>query len=456
MILLLHRPLFQAVLVVSALVVIALPAIFIGVRQSTKLQRRRIVDDLSAIFGRQDGVASIPSFEFVKYKYKRDGRGRSMGGESPDFRYYQWCVGAVPLSLFLFVMNTFSVVIVLHAAFKVGFQGASPWLRSGQPLPLFAWVVLSSYAGGLMFTLRAFKQAVNNFDMSPLSLVGAIVNLAFGPAVALLFTFSAFKLPDIPSFALQAGPTLFPLVVVTAFAIGYYPDVAVRQLVKLSRLRNYKKFDNDIYNEFKAIPIDVIDGIDGEISGRLSDYHLTSVQNLATANPLMLFVETPYGVYQIMDWVAQAQLCSSVGPRALLELWDLGIRTIFDLERVALDDRCYDVALIGQIGDILWASKNYANARQKGAVAAGSPHPPISAIRADIRMRIENPHALRLRQIFNQVSLSLGDDARHLPPVGRPSACRPPFRKRRPFVRRTAGPVSAAALSLCILRCLVA
>lgn len=417
-----ETPIFLSIMILSALVAIAIPAVFIGVRASTKRQRSAIVDDLSSIFERagECGSVAIPSFEFVKYKYKTTKPGDVSADRSRDFLLHHWLLGAVPLSSFIFAMNVFTGTVVLHAAFKVSFPGVAPWLADAVGLPLFAWVLLASYAGGMLFTLRAFKQAVNNFDMSPLSLIGAIVNLAFGPVAALLLAFSVFKLPDVDGIGWHVEAALFPVVIVTAFAVGYYPEVAVRQLIRLSHLRNYKKEEVGFYDNFKAIPIDIIDGIDGEIRGRLGDYHLNSVQNLATANPLMLFVETPYGVYEIMDWVAQAQLCSSVGPRALLGLWGLGIRTIFDLERVVLESVCHDRALIAQIGDILWASQEHEKARQldRSAIAgAAAPHPPLSAVEADIRVRIENPHALRLRQIFNQVSHSLGDGARRLRPI---------------------------------------
>ncbi len=142
----------------------------------------------------------------------------------------------------------------------------------------------------------------------------------------------------------------------------------------------------------------------------MADYHIVSVQNLAAANPLMLFVETPYGVYQIMDWVAQAQLCCSVGPAALLKLWDIGIRTIFDLERVALDPACTAPELIEEIGGII-GQKQKVDAN--GTVLTRV----MKAIQADIRFRLESPHVHRLRQIFNQVGESLGSESRRLPPV---------------------------------------
>ena len=395
----------------SAFAAFAVPLLFVTTRESTKHHRQGIVKDLELVFGGSQfhRLGIIPSFEFVKYKYFVDTahRGRHV---DHDFKLIHWILSAIPLICILFVMNFLSACIVIRTAFRTAVAVDIDWLSDAVAIPLFAWVVLATYAGAALFTLRAFFQAINNFDLSPLSFIGATVNILLGMASGLLFVFGVLRITDIANLWTLSSPGLFPIILVTAFAAGYFPDLAVRNITRLSQLRAYKTEDSRIYDSFKATPIEIIDGIDLEIRGRLADYHIVSVQNLAAANPLMLFVETPYGVYQIMDWVAQAQLCCSVGPVALLKLWDIGIRTIFDLERVALDPACTAPELIEDIGSII-------GQKQKVNVNGRVTYPSMAAIKADIRFRLESPHVHRLRQIFNQVGESLGAEARRLPPV---------------------------------------
>lgn len=418
------------ILVVSGLAAVLVPFAFVVTRQSTKRHRQGIVEDLKLVFDRSTsgGDTIIPSFEFVKYKYSVDrGRRRDGGRERPDFLLVHWLVSAIPFVLLCAALNAVTLAMVLHTAFRQPIGDAVPWLRGDAALPLFAWVLLAAYAGATLFTLRSFRQAINNFDLSPFSLLGAFVNLGFSVLSAPLLIFGVFRLGA--ALGIPAGidgPAAFPVVIVGAFTAGYFPDVAVRTILRWSQLRFYKRENTSLFEAFKSTPLEVIDGIDSEIRSRLEDYHIGTVQNLAAANPLMLFVETPYGVYQIMDWVAQAQLCASVGPIALETLWNLGVRTIFDLERILLDPACRDDGLIAAVGAILW--------QEPFAGPSGRPATPnLCTLKANIRFRLENPHVHRLRQIFNQVSLSLGDESRRLWPIidgcDRQRRCYDPMRR---------------------------
>ena len=422
------------IVIVSALAAVCVTILFITTRESTKHHRQGIVKDLGLVFGKSqsDQLGIIPSFEFVKYKYFVDTVQRDKGIDH-DFKWRHWILSSIPLVCVFFIMNVLCACIVARTAFRTAVDVDVDWLSSSAALPLFAWVLLASYAGAALFTLRAFFQAINNFDLSPLSFIGATVNILLGLASGLLFVFGVLRITETAHLWEISNPGFFPIILITAFAAGYFPDLAVRNITRLSKLRAYKTEDPKIYDSFKAIPIEIIDGIDLEIRSRLADYHIISVQNLAAANPLMLFVETPYGVYQIMDWVAQAQLCCSVGPTALLDLWRIGIRTIFDLERVALDPACTAPELIEEIGRII---------RQKQRLDANGNvvYPSMAAIEADIRFRLESPHVHRLRQIFNQVGESLGTEARRLPPV---LDCVPGANRNCPFVRPAAPQVHA-------------
>ena len=398
---------------VSLLSAALIPLVFVFTRESTKRFRQGIVRDLKLVFdASRDGTNRIiPSFEFVKYKYSVDRHtGQQSDDERLDFSNMHWALSGIPLVLVCFVLNAVTAGIVLHTFFRRPAADVLPWLVDGDSLPLSAWVLLAAYTGAILFTLRSFRQAINNFDLSPFSLLGAFVNICFSVLIAPLLVFGVLRLPQALGVPIGIdGTAAFPVVLIGAFAAGYYPDVAVRTILRSSRLRFYKRDKVSLFEAVKSTPLEVIDGIDSEIRSRLEDYHIVTVQNLAAANPLMLFVETPYGVYQIMDWVAQAQLCASVGPAALQRLWRLGIRTIFDLERVLLDPVCHNERLLASVGAILWEGPYVVPAGQGGP-------PDVAAVMANIRFRLENPHVQRLRQIFNQVSLSLGDDARRLWP----------------------------------------
>ncbi|MCJ2129142.1 hypothetical protein [Methylobacterium sp. E-045] len=418
-----------AVLAISLAISVLPPLIFFIIRESVKGQRQGIINDLSAVFDSQRvGDMFIPSFEFVKYKYfierkpqKIENKSESEDFINKDYSIFAWVVSSIPLIIALFsaslILSSYVLQIIsstnIISCIKIK-ECAMIFQGDEQHNASWILVFIIAFSGGYIFLIRSFFRAINNFDLSPASFVGAANNLIVGVTVALLSNEALFKPLSSITVQTTAGANLnpFPYIgLVVAFAIGYFPEVATRALITKSKLRGYKRENKNFYDMFFTTPVEVIDGIDTEIRDRLADYHIKSVQNLAAANPLMLFVETPYGVYQIMDWVAQAQLYCSTGQSSLVKLWGLGIRTIFDLERVIFDQEVSEAGLIDMVGGILLADHVRSSIREDGITKDISHETRI----ANIKLRLNDPHIHRLRQIYIMVGNTIGENNRRFP-----------------------------------------
>lgn len=226
--------------------------------------------------------------------------------------------------------------------------------------------------------------------------------------------------------------------VILAFVFGFVPDAALSWLLHKSGL-NFKMRLKTYDALTPIVPTTLLDGIDFFIAFRLEEANIFDVQNLATANPIMLHIETPYGIYETIDWVAQAQLCTVVGPEKYKQLRLLHIRTIFDLEiafwgaktsptlqrliatillaeddSTALANRLTGMKLDREatIRKLLTCQKPPAS---PAADASGStaPESPACAAELDlgahlVRIILDDLHVRRLREIWNSIGDSLG------------------------------------------------
>jgi len=179
----------------------------------------------------------------------------------------------------------------------------------------------------------------------------------------------------------------------------------------------------------------VIDGIDFFTRFRLEEANIFEVQNLATSNPIMLFVETPFGIYQLIDWIAQAQLCSVVGPERFLLLRHHHIRTIFDLERAVLSLNT-TLEMQRMVGSILFAATqrraefvtafNVKLMTLEKPVSTGQElekfdeqlakwlstgEKEMKMLEHLVRVMVDDLHVHRLRQIWKVMALRLGVEA---------------------------------------------
>lgn len=332
--------------------------------------------------------------------------------------------------------------------------------------------------GATFFTLRLLIGSAINFDLTP-----RVPVRAFGQFVLVTVVMAVYGriAPSIggasPTDWWEHAQAYWGLAVLAgAFVIGVQPEAGFqfiytvgRQLAAKSKLRTVfsliKQTDNRFDDHVGIVPLEVLDGIDFGTRYRLEDVGLCDVQNLATANPILLHIETPYGIYQTVDWVAQAQLCTIVGLERFMIFQQFSIRTIFDLERMVLSRRSTH-ALRQFVGAILFTPNGRLDAVLKAASEPGAPVrtlaplpdptratplptdfaaavletvaeagdieeevcdeetcetvwrkatavPDASIVHA-VRVMVDDLHVHRLREIWERIGRSLGHDAEHL------------------------------------------
>lgn len=183
------------------------------------------------------------------------------------------------------------------------------------------------------------------------------------------------------------------------FLLGLSPETGLAWLSRRMRLSLQKNANLDFFDKVQIVPVEVVDGIDSQIAYRLDQNNIEDIQNLATANPVQLFIETPYGLFEVFDWILQAQLCLVSGPDVFLELKRHGIRTIFDLERAVLAKGAPD-AYVEAIGEVL-----FAGAGSAFRVRVGGSDKPINAeiIRHAVAVALDDLHVRRLRVLWLEI-----------------------------------------------------
>lgn len=231
--------------------------------------------------------------------------------------------------------------IVQPALFTAGGVWFSDPAHSTQYFMNTMTIAALAFLGAYVFTLRIFIRAVATFDLSPVTMLRATAHVILSVSGAVLIWRA---LPDPVSQLAggsyqEAATRSLPFAwFFMAFIFGFVPDSGLQFIFTRGSqwIRAIKTTDDRFIGNTKSVPLDVIDGIDFFTRFRLEEANIFEVQNLAVVNPIMLHIETPFGIYQTIDWVAQAQLCTVVGPERFLMFRQHNIRTIFDLERSVL------------------------------------------------------------------------------------------------------------------------
>lgn len=316
----------QIIFVVLLSVLLPL-SIFVG-RRNVRVRRLRMLDNLGSMLRyvpAESGTFIPPALDLVRARYLGGMRRAGVGG-----RALEWLkeVGIYLLPTAIFVLLSacgFALVVGLGGEWLEAARGLLRGLRAegggALDFPTATALVLGAgFVGAYIWSIDYLILRIANFDLSPLSFLRTSAHV-------LMTVFVAWVLCQVVAAPGIQEKLAVAVILGIAFLSGLYPSLGVNVLI--DRLPHWLRLKRDVPEAdeiARSFPLDLIDGIDPSIRFRLNQLEIAEVQNLATANPILLYVEAPYGLLEVIDWMAQAQLLVELGPERFLQARSAGVR----------------------------------------------------------------------------------------------------------------------------------
>lgn len=454
---------------VSVFLSTLIPVVILSARHHIRLNRLYVAEVFRSTF--EPKLKSAVLVEFIRRKYLADvslsENGTSSAQSLPRYPFSIVSDWTLLLAATPFVIFTATGIFILLfpsgqiAKFISGIESLSGGnLTQLRDYESAITIASLAFASALLYSIRLFIRSLVAFDLSAITFLRAFAHMLFATALAVMLwriapdlkpmseiagkgqgiataaeKSSSARLPHRASetSAVQSGDTggqdrasgdetaaASPLPkgwLVLAFILGFIPDAALSWTLQRGRMTLSRRYSM-VARHGAVTPLTVIEGIDFLTAFRLDEGNIGNVQALAAANPILVHVETSHCIFLIADWIAQAQLCTAVGPQRFLLLRRLNIRTIFDIERAVLDTST-PVGLKQIVGAVLLANGvaktslfrdfgvrplDVAHRDFDKALASGVN---VEVIEHLVKLMIDNLHVHRFRQVCQDLEASL-------------------------------------------------
>lgn len=415
-------------ILLAALLAAIAPLGLLITRRELQRVRTVVVEELIAsVFKGQEG---LPQIELVLSRYRAQSRqeqreGVTKGRQGSLSPYMGGCFfGLISFLGFILLFTPLDMLIHTGPILQPDLSISAFWsfpaggsLADERQAALKAVSVAGfGFLGGYIFQLGFLTRSALNQELSALSFVRASFRVLMGIILAVMIYRALDGIVDVGASFRSDGDessattsaavaTGFGAALGVAFLTGLFPEGAISSLSKRLKVR-LKLVSQSALSQSEVIPVEVIDGIDSEVSFRLQESSIYDVQNLAAVNPITLYAETPYGIFECFDWILQAQLCLVVGPDAFKALKSHNVRTIFDLERAVLSEGAPE-EYVRALGAVILCQADKQFRSGLGIPTEGSP----SSVKPDTIRHIvaimgDDLHVHRLRALWKALMKS--------------------------------------------------
>ncbi len=234
----------------------------------------------------------------------------------------------IPTLMFTVIVIVGSSLLVLDTSDEVSFQkyeilyGTLVGKDAQQQAATSFLMMQAAFLGAFLWSLQHLLRRAQARDIGPTTIYRICLYMLFGMVLSIFVNHAMHSGMD--SLGQLGLDQSLPVI---GFFTGYF-SIEMFETVTEWALRKKKS----IANNTQPPSLTVIEGISYDTAVRLRELWVDDAYALAHVNPIEIYLKTPFGLEQCIDWVGQAQLLLVAKGDAFLFLRSHGVRTILQLE----------------------------------------------------------------------------------------------------------------------------